>query len=106
MIVEVLFTNGMQDWKNGAKHLADGGIWFRQLIEDGKHKAHIYCLDKLVLAEFGDQFELTKFDRDIELYGFGYYLTSFRIIVWGTKLEQILDWRKAVQQDAEGSPSV
>lgn len=104
MTVEVLFTVDMDNWKQGAEHLTHGGIWLRQFTEDGKRKAHLCCLDKLTLAEFADLFELTKFERDVEMYGYGWYLRTFRVIVWGSKLEQILEWRRqTVQQDTEGS---
>ena len=107
MKIEVLFTVGMNGWKIGAQHLAEGGIWFRQFTEGEKKKAQLCCLDKLLLADFADGFGLTKFERDVELYGYGYYLKTFRITVWGTKMEQILEWRRQnLQQDAEGSEGI
>lgn len=107
MTVEVLFTVDTDNWKQGAEHLVQGGIWLRQFIDDGKRKAHLYCLDKLTLAEFADLFGLTKFERDVEMYGHGHYLKTFRVTVWGTKLEQILEWRREViQQDTESAEGV
>ena len=106
MTVEILFTTEIDGWKDGVEHLAGDGIWLRQFLDRGKKKAHLYCLNKLLLAEFADIFGLTKFERDVELYAYGHYLRTFRIAVWGKKLEQIFEWRNIAQQNAEGSEGI
>ena len=98
--MKVLFTVESDNLKEGAKHLADGELWVRQLEIKGKPHAYIYGLDKVILSEFADLFGLTKFERGVELYMFGYHLTTFRISVWGKKLEHVLGWKKGkIQQD-------
>ena len=86
---EILQTKDQEDWDLGCEQVISGGIWLRNYYDSGKLKATIYCRDKVKLSDFSDRFGLKNLKVDVSLYGKGYYLDVYTIVVWGKKLEEI-----------------